>query len=114
MWQCRRSRTFRGPIALRQLLGLILPFDSTPCQVGFTDELDLICKSCPQKRQTMLFSATMTGRRAELHEEEIAGLPCPLIAFRLHLTPPDEVEDLIKLSLYKPVRLFVDKKTKVC
>ena len=49
---------------------------------GFSDELTEIVKSCPQSRQTMLFSATMT----------------------------DSVDELVKMSLNKPVRLFVDPK----
>lgn len=49
---------------------------------GFSDELTEIVKSCPQSRQTMLFSATMT----------------------------DSVDELVKVSLDKPVRLFVDPK----
>jgi ATP-dependent RNA helicase DDX27 len=49
---------------------------------GFADELAEIVKSCPLSRQTMLFSATMT----------------------------DSVDELIKMSLNKPVRLFVDPK----
>ncbi|KAI0033160.1 DEAD-domain-containing protein [Vararia minispora EC-137] len=49
---------------------------------GFADELGEIIKSCPVSRQTMLFSATMT----------------------------DSVDELIKISLNKPVRLFVDPK----
>ncbi|KAI0094910.1 P-loop containing nucleoside triphosphate hydrolase protein [Irpex rosettiformis] len=49
---------------------------------GFADELTEIVKSCPVSRQTMLFSATMT----------------------------DSVDELVKMSLNKPVRLFVDPK----
>ncbi|KAF9527593.1 ATP-dependent RNA helicase drs1 [Crepidotus variabilis] len=49
---------------------------------GFADELSEIIKSCPQSRQTMLFSATMT----------------------------DSVDSLVKMSLNRPVRLFVDPK----
>jgi ATP-dependent RNA helicase DDX27 len=49
---------------------------------GFADELAEIIKSCPISRQTMLFSATMT----------------------------DSVDELVKMSLNKPVRLFVDPK----
>ncbi|KAH9480511.1 nucleolar DEAD-box protein required for synthesis of 60S ribosomal subunit [Psilocybe cubensis] len=49
---------------------------------GFADELSEIIKSCPNSRQTMLFSATMT----------------------------DSVDELVKMSLNKPVRLFVDPK----
>ncbi|KAJ3261220.1 nucleolar DEAD-box protein required for synthesis of 60S ribosomal subunit [Boothiomyces macroporosus] len=47
---------------------------------GFKAELNEIIKNTPVKRQTMLFSATMT----------------------------DNVDELIKLSLKNPVRLFVD------
>lgn len=49
---------------------------------GFADELTEIINSCPQSRQTMLFSATMT----------------------------DSVDELVRMSLNKPVRLFVDPK----
>lgn len=49
---------------------------------GFADELTEIIKSCPLSRQTMLFSATMT----------------------------DSVDELVRMSLNKPVRLFVDPK----
>ncbi|KAJ3344776.1 nucleolar DEAD-box protein required for synthesis of 60S ribosomal subunit, partial [Kappamyces sp. JEL0680] len=47
---------------------------------GFRAELEEIIKHTPVKRQTMLFSATMT----------------------------DNIDELIKLSLNRPVRLFVD------
>ena len=49
---------------------------------GFEDQLNEIVRSCPQQRQTMLFSATMT----------------------------DDVDQLVRLSLRQPVRLFVDPK----
>ncbi|WFC94874.1 RNA helicase [Malassezia brasiliensis] len=49
---------------------------------GFEDQLNEIVRSCPQQRQTMLFSATMT----------------------------DDVDQLVRLSLRHPVRLFVDPK----
>ncbi|KAJ4486180.1 DEAD-domain-containing protein [Lentinula aciculospora] len=52
---------------------------------GFADELAEIVKSCPKSRQTMLFSATMT----------------------------DSVDELVKMSLNKPVLLFVDPKKSV-
>jgi ATP-dependent RNA helicase DDX27 len=51
-------------------------------EAGFTDELEEIIKACPRSRQTMLFSATMT----------------------------DTVDELVKLSLDKPIRVFVDPK----
>ena len=49
---------------------------------GFEDELNEIVRTCPTKRQTMLFSATMT----------------------------EDVDQLVRLSLQQPVRLFVDPK----
>lgn len=49
---------------------------------GFADELSEIIRACPRSRQTMLFSATMT----------------------------DSVDELVKLSLDKPIRVFVDPK----
>ncbi|KAJ2498422.1 nucleolar DEAD-box protein required for synthesis of 60S ribosomal subunit [Coemansia sp. RSA 1972] len=47
---------------------------------GFEDELTEIIAACPKKRQTMLFSATMT----------------------------DNVDKLVRLSLHKPVRVQID------
>jgi ATP-dependent RNA helicase DDX27 len=49
---------------------------------GFADELAEIIRACPTSRQTMLFSATNT----------------------------DSVDELVRMSLHKPVRLFVDPK----
>lgn len=49
---------------------------------GFADELKEIISACPVARQTMLFSATMT----------------------------DDVDALVRMSLRRPVRLFVDPK----
>jgi ATP-dependent RNA helicase DDX27 len=51
---------------------------------GFEDELNEILRFLPRNRQTMLFSATMT----------------------------DEVEELVKLSMKEPVRIFVDPNAK--
>ncbi|KAI9490348.1 P-loop containing nucleoside triphosphate hydrolase protein [Zychaea mexicana] len=48
---------------------------------GFAEELGEIVKACPKSRQTMLFSATMT----------------------------DNVDQLIRMSLNHPARLFVDR-----
>ncbi|KAL5535567.1 hypothetical protein ACEPAF_3661 [Sanghuangporus sanghuang] len=49
---------------------------------GFADELKEIIQACPTSRQTMLFSATMT----------------------------DDVDELVRMSLSRPVKLFVDPK----
>lgn len=50
---------------------------------GFADELNEIIRNCPQQRQTILFSATMT----------------------------DNVDELVRLSLKRPARIFVDANT---
>ena len=70
-----------------KLIGTALPefADNRMLEDGFRDELTEITESLPKKRQTMLFSATMT----------------------------DDVNSLIRLSLTKPVRLFVDPKNSV-
>lgn len=52
---------------------------------GFAEELKEIVDACPKSRQTMLFSATMT----------------------------DDVDSLVRLSMNRPVRLFVDPKKTV-
>ena len=54
-------------------------------ELGFTEELHELLRLCPVKRQTLLFSATMT----------------------------DDVSSLISLSLQKPVRVFVDPVNRV-
>ncbi|RIA93099.1 P-loop containing nucleoside triphosphate hydrolase protein, partial [Glomus cerebriforme] len=50
---------------------------------GFADELNEIVRNCPKSRQTMLFSATMT----------------------------DNIDELIRLSLNRPVKLMIDPKS---
>lgn len=50
---------------------------------GFKAELTEVIRNCPKGRQTMLFSATMT----------------------------DNIDDLVALSLNRPVRLFIDEST---
>jgi ATP-dependent RNA helicase DDX27 len=61
---------------------LVLDEADRMLQDGFADELNEIVRQCPHSRQTMLFSATMT----------------------------DSVDELVRMSLNKPVRLFVDPK----
>lgn len=64
---------------------LVLDEADRMLEEGFADELNEIIKSCPKSRQTMLFSASMT----------------------------ENVDDLIRISLRKPIRLFVDESTKI-
>lgn len=61
---------------------LILDEADRMLEEGFHDELIEVVRCCPGSRQTMLFSATMT----------------------------DSVNDLVKMSLSNPVKLFVDSK----
>lgn len=68
--------------ALDTLDILVLDEADRMLEDGFADELSEIVKSCPVSRQTMLFSATMT----------------------------DSVDELVRMSLNRPVRLFVDPK----
>jgi len=49
-------------------------------ELGFQEEIEELLKYCPINRQTLLFSATMTTK----------------------------VEDLIKLSLKKPIRIKIN------
>ena len=59
---------------------LVLDEADRMLDVGFEDELKEIVMACPRQRQTMLFSATLT----------------------------EGLQDLVRLSLSKPARLFVD------
>ncbi|XP_045804344.1 DEAD-box ATP-dependent RNA helicase 28-like [Trifolium pratense] len=71
-------------VDLDDLSVLILDEADRLLELGFSAEIQEIVRLCPKKRQTMLFSATMT----------------------------EEVNDLIKLSLSKPLRLSADPSAK--
>ncbi|XP_061355332.1 DEAD-box ATP-dependent RNA helicase 28 [Gastrolobium bilobum] len=71
-------------VDLDDLAVLILDEADRLLELGFNAEINELVRLCPKKRQTMLFSATMT----------------------------EEVDELIKLSLSKPLRLSADPSTK--
>lgn len=64
---------------------LVLDEADRMLEEGFADELNEIIRNTPKQRQTILFSATMT----------------------------ENVDELIRLSLRRPVRLFVDSNTTI-
>ncbi|KZV33161.1 DEAD-box ATP-dependent RNA helicase 28 [Dorcoceras hygrometricum] len=71
-------------VHLDELAVLILDEADRLLELGFSAEINELVRLCPKRRQTMLFSATMT----------------------------EEVNELIKLSLNKPLRLSADPTTK--
>ncbi|CAK9309645.1 unnamed protein product [Citrullus colocynthis] len=71
-------------VDLDDLAVLILDEADRLLELGFSAEIHELVRLCPKRRQTMLFSATMT----------------------------EEVDELIKLSLTKPLRLSADPATK--
>ncbi|XP_077246250.1 DEA(D/H)-box RNA helicase family protein [Tasmannia lanceolata] len=71
-------------VGLEDLAVLILDEADRLLELGFSAEIQELVRLCPKRRQTMLFSATMT----------------------------EEVDDLIKLSLTRPMRLSADPSTK--
>ncbi|XP_028760280.1 DEAD-box ATP-dependent RNA helicase 28 [Neltuma alba] len=71
-------------VDLDDLAVLILDEADRLLELGFSAEIHELVRLCPKKRQTMLFSATMT----------------------------EEVDELIKLSLTKPLRLSADPSAK--
>ncbi|KAK6938969.1 Helicase, C-terminal [Dillenia turbinata] len=71
-------------VDLEDLAVLILDEADRLLELGFSAEINELVRMCPKRRQTMLFSATMT----------------------------EEVDGLIKLSLTKPVRLSADPSAK--
>ncbi|XP_027340936.1 DEAD-box ATP-dependent RNA helicase 28 isoform X1 [Abrus precatorius] len=71
-------------VDLDDLAVLILDEADRLLELGFSAEIHELVRLCPRKRQTMLFSATMT----------------------------EEVDELIKLSLSKPLRLSADPSAK--
>ncbi|XP_022937022.1 DEAD-box ATP-dependent RNA helicase 28 isoform X3 [Cucurbita moschata] len=71
-------------VDLDDLAVLILDEADRLLELGFSAEIRELVRLCPKRRQTMLFSATMT----------------------------EEIDELIKLSLTKPLRLSADPATK--
>ncbi|PKA66451.1 DEAD-box ATP-dependent RNA helicase 28 [Apostasia shenzhenica] len=71
-------------VGLEDLAVLILDEADRLLELGFSSEIQELVRMCPKGRQTMLFSATMT----------------------------EEVDQLVKLSLNKPIRLEADPSTK--
>ncbi|KAL5986032.1 hypothetical protein ACLOJK_028022 [Asimina triloba] len=71
-------------VALEDLAVLILDEADRLLELGFSAEIRELIRLCPKRRQTMLFSATMT----------------------------EEIDELIKLSLTRPMRLSADPSTK--
>ncbi|KAL3845334.1 hypothetical protein ACJIZ3_002737 [Penstemon smallii] len=71
-------------VHLDELAVLILDEADRLLELGFSAEIHELVKLCPKRRQTMLFSATMT----------------------------EQIDELIKLSLNKPLRLSADPSTK--
>ncbi|XP_058098911.1 DEAD-box ATP-dependent RNA helicase 28 [Magnolia sinica] len=71
-------------VGLEDLAVLILDEADRLLELGFSAEINELIRVCPKRRQTMLFSATMT----------------------------EEVDELIKLSLSRPMRLSADPSTK--
>ncbi|KAL2457829.1 DEAD-box ATP-dependent RNA helicase 28 [Forsythia ovata] len=71
-------------VHLDELAVLILDEADRLLELGFSAEIHELVKLCPKRRQTMLFSATMTN----------------------------EVSELVKLSLNKPLRLSADPSAK--
>ncbi|KAG1354122.1 DEAD-box ATP-dependent RNA helicase 28 [Cocos nucifera] len=67
-------------VGLEDLAVLILDEADRLLELGFSAEIHELIRLCPKRRQTLLFSATMT----------------------------EEVDQLVKLSLNKPVRLQAD------
>jgi ATP-dependent RNA helicase DDX27 len=71
-------------VGLEELAILVLDEADRLLELGFTKEVHELVRMCPKRRQTMLFSATMT----------------------------EEVDALVQLSLNSPVRLSADPSTK--
>nr|XP_051186807.1 DEAD-box ATP-dependent RNA helicase 28 [Lolium perenne] len=71
-------------VGLEDLAILILDEADRLLELGFSVEINELIRMCPKRRQTMLFSATMT----------------------------EQIDELVKLSLNKPIRLEADPSLK--
>ena len=60
-------------------------------EVGFKDELDMIVRSCPTPRTTMLFSATMTGIiTCVLYDSSMTQIACNRLSRGPHQALPQQ------------------------
>ena len=66
-------------------------------EMGFLEEIREIVRHCPRRRQTMLFSATLTSGVEELAEFSMKN-PARLSADQLGTTPGTLTEEVLKLK----------------
>ena len=83
-------------VGLEDLATLVLDEADRLLEMGFLEEIREIVRHCPKRRQTMLFSATLTSGVEELAEFSMKN-PARLSADQIGTTPGTLTEEVLRL-----------------
>jgi len=84
-------------VDLDDLATLVLDEADKLLEMGFMDEVKQIVKLCPKRRQTLLFSATMTDQVERLSAVSLQA-PVRLAADQAYSAPRDLVQEVLRLK----------------
>ena len=83
-------------VGLEDLAALVLDEADRLLEMGFLEEIREILRHCPRRRQTLLFSATLTSGVEDLAEFSMKN-PARLSADQIGTTPGTLVEEVLRL-----------------
>ena len=83
-------------VGLEDLAALVLDEADRLLEMGFLEEIREIVRHCPRRRQTLLFSATLTSGVEELAEFSMKN-PARLSADQIGTTPGTLTEEVLRL-----------------
>lgn len=84
-------------VGLEELAALVLDEADRLLEMGFMEEIREIVRLCPRKRQTMLFSATMTEEVKKLAAVSLKD-PVRLAADEIGAAPKGLVQEIVRLK----------------
>ena len=84
-------------VDLDDLAALVLDEADRLLEMGFMDEVKTVVKLCPKKRQTLLFSATMTDQVKRLAAVSLQQ-PVRLAADKANRAPKDLTQEIVRLK----------------
>ena len=83
-------------VGLEDLAALVLDEADRLLEMGFLEEIREIVRHCPKRRQTLLFSATLTSGVEDLAEFSMKN-PARLSADQIGTTPGTLIEEVLRL-----------------